>query len=256
MAPAFSVFEGYLVAYRRTWRSSVFASFLLPLLFVVGFGLSVGGYVDARGSLGSVRYLDYIVPGLLASNAMQMGYAESAYPVMGRFQWLGSYHAMAATPLRIVDILAGDLLFVVFRVLTSTAVFLAVASALGGVHSAWAVLVPFACVLLALAFATPGAAFTASIERDSHFALVQRFLVVPLSLFSGVFFPIAALPVALRFLAYASPLWHAVQLCRAATLPGFGLTPLAAAGHAGYLALWVGVGFWLALARFRHRLTR
>jgi lipooligosaccharide transport system permease protein len=256
MAPAFSVFEGYLVAYRRIWRSSVFASFLLPLLFVVGFGIGVGGYVDARGSLGSVHYLDYIVPGLLASNAAQLGYFESSYPVMGRFQWLGTYHAMAATPLRIVDILAGDLLFVTFRLVTSTTVFVAIAAMLGGIHSLWAVLVPFACVLLGLAFTAPGTAFTASIERESHFALVQRFLVIPMSLFSGVFFPVASLPVALRWLAYASPLWHGVQLCRAATLPGFGLTPLAIVGHTGYLALWVGIGFWLAVARFRRRLTR
>ena len=48
-AGAWSVFEYHLVGYRRTWRGSVFSSFLLPLLTMLGFGVGVGAYVHGRG---------------------------------------------------------------------------------------------------------------------------------------------------------------------------------------------------------------
>jgi len=44
------------VQYRRTFRSSVFTSFLTPLLFLTAMGIGLGGYVSpsARAALGGV----------------------------------------------------------------------------------------------------------------------------------------------------------------------------------------------------------
>ena len=72
-------------------------------------------------------------------------------------------------------------------------------------------------MLTGLAFAAPLTAFAATQETDARFALVMRFLVLPLFLFSGTFFPISQLPTLLQALAWISPLWHGVVLCRAAT---------------------------------------
>jgi lipooligosaccharide transport system permease protein len=255
MQAALSVLEFDLVSYKRTWRGSVLSSFVLPVLFVVGFGFGVGHLIDAGGRLGHVRYLDYIVPGMLASTAMQVAFGESAWPVMSRFNWIRTYHAMVAAPLRIVDILAGDLSFLLFRIVNATVVFLAVTAIFGGVHSWWAIAVLPVCGLLGMAIAAPIFAYAARVEQDSYFPLLQRVVVIPMSLFAGVFFPVAALPTGLRWLAYASPLWHAVEVCRAATLPAFHLSWLAILGHLAYLAAWAGVGFWLAWLAFRRRLV-
>ncbi len=259
---ALSVLEFDLVGYRRTWRGSVLSSFVLPVLFVIGFGFSVGHYVDAGGKLGPIRYLDYIVPGMLASTAMQIAFFESSWPIMSRFQWIRTYHAMVATPLRVVDIVAGDLMFLLFRIVTTTTVFLLIIAGLGGVrsswgavHSWWAVAAVPVCGLLGLAVAAPVFAYAARVQTDSYFPLLQRFVVIPMSLFAGVFFPVASLPVGVRWLAYVSPLWHGVQLCRAATLPQFGLSWLALAGHLLYLAAWAGGGFWLAVRAYHRRLA-
>jgi lipooligosaccharide transport system permease protein len=256
MAPALSVLESNLVAYRNTWRGSAISSFILPILFVIGFGVSVGGYVDAGGRLGSTRYLDYIVPGMIASTTIQVAFGEMAWPVMSKFRWLRTYHAMAATPLRVGDIIVGDALFLIFRVLTTAGVFLAVTTAFGAVHSAWAVLVLPICGLLSLAVAAPIAAVSSSVETDGYMPLIQRFAVIPMTLFAGVFFPIGALPFWARCLAYVSPLWHGVELCRAATLPQFGISPLAALGHLCYLVLWCVAGYAVCARSFRRRLVR
>ncbi len=255
LRPALSVLEYDLVGYKRTWRGSVLSSFVLPVLFVIGFGVSVGHFVDAGGKLGQVSYLDFIVPGMLASNALQLGFGESTYQLLSRFNWVRTYHAMVATPLRVGDLLAGDLMFLAFRLVSTSTVFLVITALFGGVHSWWAVTVPFLCALIGLAFAVPIMAYSASVENDGFFALLQRFLVIPMSLFAGVFFPVSQLPVGVRWLAYVSPLWHGVQVCRAATLPQFHLSWLAILGHLAYLTAWATVGFLIAARKYRRRLV-
>jgi lipooligosaccharide transport system permease protein len=248
-----AVLEFDLVGYRRTWRGSVLSSFVLPVLFVLGFGFGVGQFVDAGGKLGDVSYLDYIVPGMIASTAMQVAFGEASWPVMSRFMWIRTYHSMVAAPLRIVDIVGGDLLFVTLRIVVTTAVFLGVTVAFGAVHSVWAVAVVPVAGLLGLATAAPVFAYAARLETDSYFPLLQRFVVIPMSLFAGVFFPIESLPFGLRVLAYVSPLWHGVELCRAATFGIGDFYPIV--GHLAYLGLWAAGGFWLALLAFRRRLV-
>src|SRR5262249_28845788 len=109
--PVVAAFEHRLVSYRRTWWGSVFSSFLLPVLFLLAMGLTVGDYVDRGGALG-VRYLDFIAPGLLASTALQVAVAESTWPVFDGFAWNRTYHAIRATPARVPDMLFGHIGYV------------------------------------------------------------------------------------------------------------------------------------------------
>jgi lipooligosaccharide transport system permease protein len=251
LVPASAVFAYYLTAYRRTWRGSVFSSFLLPLLTVLSFGVGVGAYVDQ--GVGGLPYLDWIIPGLIASTAFQVAIAESSWTVLGNFEWIKTYQAQAAAPLRTVDILGGHLAFVLFRVLVSSVAFLLVAAVFGTLHSPWALATLPLVLLIGVAVAAATFAYSSSIRSDSYLVLLFRFGVIPMTLFAGVFFPVDELPVALRWLAYASPLWHGVDLCRAATL---GVTPdWSPSGHLLYLAVWAVAGWFLAYGRFRRRLV-
>ncbi|MEJ3745160.1 ABC transporter permease [Actinomycetes bacterium KLBMP 9797] len=246
-----AVFEFYLVLYRRTWRGSAISSFVLPLLSVLGFGVGVGAYVE--GGVEGVPYLDWLVPGLIASTALQVAMFESTWPVLASFNWVRTYEGQAATPARLDDILGGNLLYVVFRALTGVFAFLVVAAAFGVLHSPWALVTPVIAALLAFAVAAPTFAYSASVDSDSFLAILHRFAVIPLSLFSGVFFPVDQMPELLRWLAYVSPLWHAVEVTRAATL---GVAPdWSPAGHVLYLGVWAVGGYLLARARFRKRLV-
>lgn len=254
IAPALSVLEYNLIAYRRTWRSSVLSSFVLPILFMIGFGVSVGSLVNASGKLGNTSYLAYIVPGMIASTAIQVAFSESSFPVMAKFAWIRTYFSQIAAPLRIADILWGDMLFLIVRIVTTSGAFLLV-TALFGIVTTWTglAILPIAA-LLGLAIATPMFAFSATIANASFFAFPQRFIVIPMSLFAGVYFPVSSLPHYLLPLVYLSPLWHGVELSRAVTGTGH-QTWLVGLGHIGYLALWVAVGLWLAIRAFRRRLS-
>jgi lipooligosaccharide transport system permease protein len=251
MTATLSVLQYHLVGYRRTWRGSVLSSFVLPLLTMLGFGVGVGAYVT--GGVQGVPYLDWIVPGLIASTAVQVGMGDSTWPVYGNFEWTRVYYAQASAPLRVADILDGHLAFVVFRTITSCGAFLLIASAFGTLHSWWALATLPIAALVGLAVATPTFGYASSIRSDSYLAILFRVGLIPMSLFSGVFFPIGSLPGPLRLIAYGLPLWHGVDLSRAATL---GVAPdWSAAGHVLCLTAWAGGGWLLAYRRFAHRLS-
>src|ERR671915_232128 len=109
-----------------------------------------------------------------------------------------------------------------------------------------------AAILTGMAFATPIAAFAITQDRDLAFAALSRFVIVPMFLFSGTFFPIEELPAALEPIAYVTPLWHGVDLARELSLGTAGAG--AALLHAGYLGLWLVAGLAVAGVTFRRRL--
>src|SRR3954454_5911814 len=251
MTPGAYVLEYHLVNYRRTWRSSALSTLVMPLLTMLGFGVGVGAYVS--GGVGGVPYLDWIVPGLIASTAVQAAIGAATWPVFRYFEWLKVYFAQAAAPLRVADILGGQLAFMLVRIVLSATAFLAVAVAFGAVHSSWAPLALVVAALVGVAVAAPTIAYSASITSDSYLAILLRFAILPMSLFSGVFFPVDSLPIVLRWVAYALPLWHGVDLSRDAML---GLAPgWLGLWHVVYLLGWCAAGWALARRQFRRRLV-
>ena len=247
--PTVAVLERHLTLYKRLWRASLFSSFVLPVLFLASIGLGVGGYV---GSVQGVPYVAWIVPGVLASTAFQMAVGECTYSVVGDFKWTRGLHAMFATRVSVRDMIGGWLLYIVFRVEVAVVVFLVIVASFGVLRSPWAVATPLVAALLTVAVAAPVTAFSATIDHDSYFALLFRFVMIPSTLFAGVFFPVEQLPGLVRPLAYASPLWHGVELCRAATLGSAPPWPVWL--HVGYLVVFAGVGLWWAGRAFRKRL--
>src|SRR3954447_20349364 len=118
-------FDYWAAVLRRTWRGTLAGYFLSPLLYLLAMGVLLGSYVSAGPEVleGAGSYLAFLVPGLVATHAMQVGVEETTWPVMGALKWQKVYHAQSATPLRVLDILNGHLVFVTVRVATATGVF-------------------------------------------------------------------------------------------------------------------------------------
>ncbi|MGQ0616686.1 MAG: ABC transporter permease [Acidimicrobiia bacterium] len=257
---ALRVVEALAVHYRRSWRLAMATSFLNPLLFLLAMGVGLGSLVDGgtagagAASLGGAGYLDFLAPGLLAATAVQVGAAESTYPVLSRVKWNPTYPAMLATPLEVGDLVNGQLGWIGLRLLQTTTLFALVMVMLGALGSWWGVLAVPVAALCGLALAAPICAVSASLQRDVGLASILRFGIMPMFLFSGTFFPVSQLPALLQPVAYATPLWHGVDLCRRLCLGTAGAAR--SLGHLAYLALWLAVGAAVATRAYRRRLVK
>jgi lipooligosaccharide transport system permease protein len=250
--------EREATVYVRLWRGFVFSQFVGPALYLLAMGVGLGGMIEAAGrQVGDLSYLEFVAPGLLAATTLQAATGESLWPVLGGFKWVGWFHAMAASPMRPADVYIGNLTWMAVRFALSSASFLLVAAALGAVLSPWGVLAVPAAVLCALALAAPLSAFAATQDTDHRFPLVLRFLTLPMFLFSATFFPLSQLPAVLRPLAWVSPLWHGVELCRDATTGTLGAAGLAGVvAHVLVLVAYVGAGCLWGIPTFTRRLAR
>jgi lipooligosaccharide transport system permease protein len=240
--------------YRRTWRGTIYSSVLNPVLYLGAIGIGLGTLVNQHGSakLGGISYLAFLAPGLLAAAAMETGIGESTYPVLGSVKWRRTYYAAVSTPLRPADLFHGHLLFTTMRLVMNCAVFMVVMVAFGAAQSPWVLAALPVAVLTGLAFAAPIEAWAITVLKDTSFALIFRFGLIPLFLFSGTFFPVSQLPGWAQPIAYATPLWHGVALCRSLSL---GTATIGEALlHIGYLAALTVAGIVAGNRTYARRL--
>ena len=256
---ALRVVEGLWTWYRRSWRATVVSSLLQPLLMLVAFGVGFGSLIDtsarAAQATGGVPYLMYLAPALLAVSAVQTAAFESSYPILSSFKWRRTYEGITATPITPGQLAGGQLTWIALRLTSSGAVYLLVITLFGAVRGPGVLAALVCAVLCGMAFSAPLVAFSAAQEQEGGaFTAIFRFVVLPMTLFSGTFFPISQLPPVVQPLAWISPLWHGTELARGAALGTWQLT--SAAGHLAYLMAMLVVGVHLARWQFRVRLSR
>ena len=246
-------FEFFMTQYRRMWRGNVVSSIVSPVVYLLALGVGLGVFVDRSADLESgVSYLEFVAPGLMAATAMQIAAFEASWPVLSAIKWDRQYHAMLATPLRIRDVVLGHQAYFVFRMILTATVYFVVITAFGAVESPLGVLAIPVTVLVGLAFTAPLAAWAAHTETEVSFIAIFRFVILPMFLFSGTFFPISSLPAPLEVIAWFTPLWHGVTLCRDLTLGDVVPADLL---HLAYLLACVAVGLVAARFTYRRRLV-
>lgn len=254
------IVEFHLRVMRRVWRGMVYSRLGTPLLSLLAVGWGVGLLVD-RGTAGGVPwhgsvlpYAVFVVPAILASSAMMTGFGESSWPVFGAIKWQGTYHAMLATPMRTRDVLVGHVAMVGGQLAVGASAFVALAAPFRVWRSWWVLLTVPVATLTGLAFATIMTAVAARSETEGWFTAIFRVVATPLMLFSGTYFPIESLPAALLPVAWATPLWHGVEACRALATGLIDMGPLL--GHLGALVAFTAVGVVWSARELERRLVR
>jgi lipooligosaccharide transport system permease protein len=174
---------------------------------------------------------------------------------MAGFKWARFFHGMAATPISARQICDGELLWITLRLLVNAAIYLAIMAGFGAAQRPEVLLTVPVATLTGAAFAAPVLALAASVTAEGQaFNILSRFIVTPMFLFAGTFYPISRLPRWGQWVAHVTPLWHGTQLSRGAALGHLG--GWAAVGHVGYLLAWLVVGLVLARWRFAVRIER
>ena len=255
LAASGRVWQRNFLVYKRLWHRSIAFGFLQPVLFLTAMGIGVGALMSNQdlAAFGGVPYIDWLGPGLLSAMAMQTATFESTYPIMNKIMWGRNYEAMLSTPLTTRNIIIGELFWVAFRIGTLATVFLVVLTLFGIVRSPLAILAVPVAVLVGTAFSSCLIAFTTIQRNDVGFSAIFRFVINPLFLFSGTFFPLSNLPDQVEWVAWLTPLFHGVQLIRGLVLGS--LDWVAVPIHLAYLLAMLAIGVLLADRNLRRRMA-
>lgn len=228
-----------------------------PILYLLGLGLGLAALIQTDIDDGgrAVPYLVFIAPALLMTAAVAVASEEFSYPVMAGFKWRRYFYGFNASPLSSPQIANGVILGAAARMFVAVAayyLFLWVFGAVPNPSTGWLSIA--VGVLAGVSFGIPLMAYAASIRDDKgQFALVQRFIFMPMFLFSGTFYPLSSLPDWLEWIGWVSPLWHASQLGRMLT---YGPVDAPSAGlHVAYLFALAIVGYVLGRRIFERRLA-
>lgn len=250
--------ESEVIAYRRTWRGTVITSFINPVFFLAAMGAGLGQLVDdGTGSGLPISYLTFVASGLIAANAMQNGAGDGSFPVMAGIVWRKNFHGTITTPLGPADIIWGRLIWGVGRLAFVLLVFVVIAVLFGALEIGPSIAAIPPGILTGVAFTTAITAWTLTQEDGRSLSTLFRFLIVPLFLFSGTFFPISQLPDWLQPVAYATPLFHGVELVRKVALPEVGapvVTSMPMWVHLAYLLTMAGIGLYLSIRLLDRRI--
>lgn len=238
----------------RMWRGSLLFSLMTPLLFLSAMGLGIGSLVGQqnRDAFGGVSYLAFFSTGMLAATCMQSGAFAGTYPIMSKITWQKNYEAMLSTPLRIRDVFLGELGWTGLTLALVAIPFFVVMAGFGVPSSPLAILSIPVAILVGLGASAAVMAFTATLQNDGPYVWLFRFVVTPLFLFSGAFFPIDDLPGWALVVANVTPLYHGIELVRGLLLGGLGMG--GATWHLVYLVAFLAVGIGLGIRNFTRRL--
>ncbi len=249
--------EWRLLGMKAYWTSVLGSALITPALYVLAMGIGLGTLVDSSsGGVSGVPYLTFVAPGLLISTVVMSSTNELMYPVMDGFKWSKLYFSRAATTASTTQVAIGDLVAVTLRMVAEAGAFWLMLVALGAVEPTWSwLMIPIAAVA-GMAFGAPLAAFAASKDDEGFaFSMIQRFVVMPMFLFAGTFYPLTAMPGYLQWIGWISPMWHGTQLARAVSF-GLPLTGAEVALHVGFLLALLTLGTWLTVRAFTRRLTK
>lgn len=191
-----------------------------PLIYLYAMGVGLATLVDRNLGLEAdgVGYLVYVAPALLCSAGLTTATIEFSYPVLLGYKWNPTFSGMHSGPISPGQIVDGLVISVVLRLAATMVVYYAFMVLFGAVPSPTGWIAIIVATLTGMAFGTLLMAYASTIREDSgQLAMVERLVVLPLTLFSGTFFPLSELPWFLQWIGWISPLWHGTELARVVT---------------------------------------
>lgn len=209
---AFRVWQRHLTVYKKLYKSSIAFNFVEPVLYLVALGFGLGAFVR---EINGVPYMNFIAPGLIASSSMFATASECTYGTYVRMTYQKTFDAILATPVNINDLVAGELIWGATKSVFYGSIIAIVITLFGLTQAPELVFIIPVLFVSGLIFAETAIITTALVPGIDSFSYFFTLLLTPSFLFSGIFFPIDTLPPVVTKIAFLTPLYHLVNVCRA-----------------------------------------
>jgi lipooligosaccharide transport system permease protein len=227
-----------------------------PVLYLASIGIGIGSLIDSNsGGIDGVPYLVFLAPALLASAAIQTTMDEVMFPTLAGFKWQKVFWSMSATAIRPEQIARGVMIAAMIRSVFTVMVYWLILVIAGAVDVSTGPAAIGAALYCGWGFAAVMLAVAARVkDDDGFFALIGRFVIAPMFMFSGTYYPLESLPQFLQWVGWASPLWHATDIGRALTY-GHEVPATLMVVHFAYLLVLGIAGTYFAERQFAKRLS-
>ncbi len=185
------------------------SAMVIPVIYLIAFGLGLGRSVR----MGDGHYLDFLIPGLVAMSSMSNSYSWIASSLNLNRLYFKTFQIFIQAPIRPSSIMIGEVLAGMTKGLF--AAFLTILA--GCLTSSRFALTPLFLLTLFLncfLFASLGIITGMVSKSHEEISTYSNFLILPMSFFSGTFFPVAGTPLPIKAIIYLMPLTHTNILIR------------------------------------------
>jgi len=238
-----------MLVWRKLLAAAVLSNLADPLIMLFGLGYGLGALLP---SVEGMSYIAFFAAGQLCTATMFTASFESMFSGFARMQGQKTWDAILYAPLKIDDIVAGEIMWAASKAWLTGSTILGVVLVFGLASSPWVLLALPAAFLVGLAFSAVGLIMCVLARGWDFFSFYMTLVMTPMMMISGVFFPADQLPAPLVAVAKALPLYHGVQVVR----------PLVAGGpppdfwlHVGVLLAYAAAGYALAIYFARRRFS-
>jgi lipooligosaccharide transport system permease protein len=256
---AFFVAEARLRNMSKWLWSIIAVSFGNPIIYLLAIGVGVGTLVDQNtggAGINGVSYLTFLAPALLGSAAIQAAIDETSFPTLEGFVWNKSFFGMNSTQLTGGQIVDGVMIAAFVRAFLTSVIYLFVLLVFGAVKVETIPILLLVSVIAGMSFGSAVLAASSFIKDDDGFlVIISRFIVAPLFLFSGTFYPLEQMPWFLQWVGWISPLWHSTNLSRALSF-GLPVDSWLLVVHVLFIFSVMAIGLILARGQFSRRLAK
>lgn len=197
--------------FKKTWLVSLFWTVLEPMLVLTAIGYGLGSYVS---NIGGIAYVDFFFPALICSSSMMVSFFDATYGGYTKLSYHKLYRTMILSPLNVTEVILGELFWGATKGTLSAIGIILVASAFGLVKSFYFIPALIFIFISSYMFACMGLIVTSIVKSYDEIIYPTSGLIVPMSLFSGTYFPIEQLPYGIKYLSYLLPLTHTVASVR------------------------------------------
>jgi lipooligosaccharide transport system permease protein len=232
-----------IINFSSFWRSSVFSSTVEPTIYLLAFGFGFGSLVT---TVAGYDYVQFVGTGTVATAVLFSSVFSAMFGSFVKYQFQRTYDAILAAPVDTEELVTAEALWIAARAGVFGCAPMLVAIVFGLDPSPGMVLVPFIGFLTGYGWACFGIFIAAKLNSIDHFSYITSTVVTPMFLTAGTFFPISGLPEWARVLAQFNPLYHCVELVRAAV---FGFAGWVDVYHLGALLLF-GLVMWRLSIRY------
>ena len=214
----YTVFWRDWIVLKRRLTKFIFSRMIAPILYLVAFGLGLGRNI----TIDSGSYIDFLVPGIIALNSMNISF-NSIMPVHAERIYHKSLEEYLLAPIKPAAFVIGKILAATLRSLISSTIIIILAIAFGASLStlmsiSTITIFLFTLILNSAIFAGIGFCAAMTIKTYEEMAQVNTYILLPMSFLCGTFFKTSTLPNGIQFFIELLPLTHTSYILRGLTI--------------------------------------